>query len=252
MPSDGSSQSANAWADKASALYDGDYARRYRQRDDQLEQLDSNRQLLSWLGGVCDRFDAPIDVLDLGCGTGRYFWGLRRVKSIVGLDASAPMLEEARQPLHADRLDGVAVTLVQGDLMTHAFAPASFDLVYSIGVLAEHVPLDTTTVGRVSEWLRPGGRFAFTTVHPESGSVRRTPARRIATQALAMLPGRVTGALHHRYVAGGLYADERWIRHIVHGRFAIESLDRFQTDVHLHGRCVARLHSAASAGQALR
>jgi SAM-dependent methyltransferase len=246
MPSNGGHETASPWASKAAALYDGEYAKRYRGRDDQLEQLDSNRQLLSWLGGVCDRFDAPIDVLDLGCGTGRYFWGLRRVKSLVGLDASAAMLEEARQPLHADRLSGVAVTLLQGDLMTHEFAPASFDFVYSIGVLAEHVPLDGTVVDRVREWLRPGGRFAFTTVHPESPSVPRTPSRRLAAGALEMLPGGITGALHRRYVAGGLYADERWIHHIVRGRFAIESLDRFQTDVHLHGRCVARLRSDAS------
>ena len=82
-------------------------------------------------------------MLDLGCGTGRYFWGLRQVKTLTGLDASAAMLDEARHPIHADRVAaGSAITLVEGDVMTHEFAPASFDLVYSIGVLAEHVPLD--------------------------------------------------------------------------------------------------------------
>ena len=33
--------------------------------------------------------------------------------------------------------------------------------------------------------------------------------------------------------------DERWIADVLRGRFTIESLERFQSDVHLHGRCVA-------------
>jgi SAM-dependent methyltransferase len=239
MPND-SERASSAWAERASALYDNAYARRYRHRDEELEHLSSNQQLLAWLGGVCDRFDRPIDVLDLGCGTGRYFWGLRRVRSLVGLDASAAMLEEARHPVHGDRLSGVPITLVQGDAMTHAFPTGSFDLVYSIGVLAEHVPLDRPVVNRVHQWLRPGGRFAFTTVHPESASVTRTAGRRSAAAALQLLPAAVTSALHRRYVVDGLYGDERWIRRVVGDTFAIESLDRFQSDVHLHGRCVVR------------
>ena len=231
---------SNTWADRAATLYDDGYARRYRHRDGELEHVPSHQELLSWLGGVCDRFERPITVLDLGCGTGRYFWGLRRVVSLVGLDASAAMLDQARQPVHGDRLKGVAITLVKGDLMTHVFPPASFDLVYSIGVLAEHVPLDRTLVSRVAAWLKPGGRFAFTTVHPASSSVPRTPQRRAAAAALALLPAPLTSALHRRFVSGGLYADERWVAHVLAPSFAIESLDRFQSDVHLHARCVAR------------
>ena len=68
--------------DAKSALYDADYARRYRSRDEQLAAVDSYHALVKWVGGVCDRFSHPIDVLDLGCGTGRYFWGLRRVNTL--------------------------------------------------------------------------------------------------------------------------------------------------------------------------
>ena len=240
MPREMRAGGPSEWADRAAALYDDDYAKKYRHRDDELEHLASNQQLRVWLGGVCDRFDRAIDVLDLGCGTGRYFWGLRRVKSLVGLDASAAMLDEAQHPVHGERLNGVPITLVQGDLMTHVFAPASFDLVYSIGVLAEHVPLDRSVVTRAQEWLRPGGRFAFTTVHPDSASVQRSTARRAAATALNLLPEVATSALHRRYVADGLYGDERWIRRVLDGGFTIEAMDRFQSDVHLHGRCIAR------------
>lgn len=232
-------QPRGGWAERAANLYDEAYARRYRDRDDELQAVASNRDLIAWLGGVCERFQHPIDVLDLGCGTGRYFWGLRRLKSLTGIDASAPMLDEAKRPIHADRLSHAPITLVQGDLLSHAFAAGSFDLVYSIGVLAEHVPLDRSFIERVHGWLRPGGRFAFTTVHPESSSVPRTLPRRVASAAVSILPAGLTGVLHQRLVGDGTYADERWIGSVLKDLFEIESLERFQSDVHLHARCVA-------------
>jgi SAM-dependent methyltransferase len=227
------------WAERAASLYDAGYARKYRDRDDELQAVSSYQELIDWLGRVCDRFEQPIDALDLGCGTGRHFWGLRRLKTVTGLDASAAMIEQARRPIHAEQLAAVPIMLVEGDVMTHAFPPGSFDLVYSIGVLAEHVPLNRSVVDRVHAWLRPGGRFAFTTVHPASPSVRRTLPRLAATAAVNLLPRALTPALHRRLVGGGMYADERWITALLAERFAIESLERFTSDVHLHGRCVA-------------
>jgi phage protein U len=41
-------------------------------------------------------------------------------------------------------------------------------------------------------------------------------------------------------MVGGMYGDARWIRSQLHGLFTIESLEQYQSDVHLHGRCVAR------------
>ncbi len=235
MPND-----AGRWADRAASLYDESYARRYRARDNELQAVRSNQDLIDWLGRVCDRFARPIDVLDLGCGTGRYFWGLRRVTSLTGLDASAAMLDEARHPIHGERLRDVPIRLIQGDVMTHAFERGSFDLVYSIGVLAEHVPLNAAVVDRVHAWLKPGGRFAFTTVHPHSPSIGRTMPRRLAMLANDLLPEALSGALHRRLVVNGMYADERWITELLGSRFVIESIERFTSDVHLHGRCVAR------------
>lgn len=233
-------RSRGQWAERAASLYDAAYARRYRSRDTELQGASTNQQLIDWLGGICDRFDRPIDALDLGCGTGRYFWGLRNIKSLTGIDASAPMLEEARHPIHAERLGQMPITLINGDVMSHDFQAGSFDLVYSIGVLAEHVPLDATVIARVHGWLRAGGRFAFTTVHPGSPSVPRTLPRRVASSAVAVLPEAMTGALHRRLVVNGMYADERWIASVLDGRFVIETLERFPSDVHLHGRVVAR------------
>lgn len=222
------------------ALYDRDYARKYRTRDEELDAVGSYHELVRWIGAVCERFDRSIDVLDLGCGTGRYFWGLQNVNTLTGLDASEPMLAEAAAPARASEITAKRITLINGDLASYAFAPGSFDLVYSIGVLAEHVPLTRALAGRVASWLRPGGRFAFTTVDPQSPDVPKTASRRLASAILPAAPGAIGEALHHRLMVGGMYGDERWIRRTLSGLFEIESLDRFQSDVHLHGRCVSR------------
>ena len=222
------------------ALYDADYARKYRTRDDELDGVSTYHELVRWVGEVCDRFDRPIDVLDLGCGTGRYFWGLRNVNNLTGIDASEPMLKEAAQPTRATDITAKQITLVKGDLATHAFPSASFDLVYSIGVLAEHVALTRDLAARVATWLRPGGRFAFTTVDPQSPDVPKTTPRRIASALLPLTPGAMGESLHRRLMAGGMYGDERWIRSTLAGLFEIETLDHFRSDVHLHGRCVGR------------
>lgn len=222
------------------ALYDAEYARRYRRRDDELDSVDSYHQFVGWIGEVCGRFNHPIDVLDLGCGTGRYFWGLRNVNTLTGLDASAPMLAEAAQPTRAAEITAQKVTLLEGDVATHMFADNSFDLVYSIGVLAEHVALTRMLVRRVAGWLKPGGRFAFTTIDPRSADVPKPLSRRIGMALLPLAPGAIGRSLHQRLMAGGRYGDERWIRATLEGLLVIESFDHFQSDVHLHGRCVSR------------
>lgn len=227
-------------ARKAQALYDDRYARQYRDRDEQLLQEATYQDFISWLQEICNRFQHPIDVLDLGCGTGRYFWGVHKARRLVGFDASASMLAEARHPIRADQISAGSISLVQGDLATHDFPGQSFDLVYSIGVLAEHVPLDTALVSRVSRWLKPGGRFAFTTVDPQSADVPQTLQRRVAALALPLAPGALGRALHRRLMSGGMYGDERWIREVLSGSFAVETIEQFKSDVHLHGRCVAR------------
>ena len=234
------------------ALYDADYARKYRTRDEELEGVDTYHQLVRWVGDVCDRFDHAIDVLDLGCGTGRYFWGLRNVNTLTGIDASGPMLKEAATPTRAADITAREIKLVHGDLAGHQFAAGSFDLVYSIGVLAEHVALTRDLAKRIASWLKPGGRFAFTTIDPQSPDVPQTLKRRLAGAVLPIVPGAMGATLHQRLMAGGMYGDERWIRSTLDGLFVIESLDTFQSDVHLHGRCVGRLREDAPARQGPR
>ena len=225
-------------------LYDEAYARRYRAHDEVTQSGGPYQAFVEWLGQVCAQFPPPIDVLDLGCGTGRYFWALAGVRHLVGIDGSAAMIEQARHPIHADRITAHDVTLVYGDLLAHEFQPDQFDLIYSIGVLAEHAPLDGGVAARARRWLRPGGRFAFTTVHPDSASIPRTPARRVGSALARVLPEPLADPLRGRLLAGGLYADERRVAELFSDGFEIETLRQFDSEAHRHCWCVARKRQA--------
>ena len=228
------------WAAKAAALYDAGYAGRYRSHDDSLADSGPYLGFVAWLQRVCARFTSPADALELGCGTGRYFNALRNVQSLVGLDASPAMLALAAHPFREDAITVDRVTLVEGDALAHEFPADSFDLIYSIGVLAEHVPLQPELVGRVHTWLRRGGRFAFSTVHPASPSVTQTTARRLGSALMPWAPGPLHAYLRARYLADGLYADETYVRTLLADGFEIESMERFVSEAHLHCLCVAR------------
>jgi SAM-dependent methyltransferase len=228
------------WAKRAEALYDEPYARRYRLHDDEFDASEPCRHFAGWLAAVCTKFKTPIDVLDLGCGTGRYFWALTGVRELVGLDASASMLAEARHPYNGHRISARRTTLVHADLFGHDFPDGRFDLVYSIGVLAEHVPLDAAVVDQVRRWLTPGGRFAFTTVHPDSPSIPQTAGRALGRLVLPFSTGPLRRTLHARLQSAGMYADEQRVHDLLAGAFDVESIERTQSEAHLHCLCVAR------------
>ena len=229
------------WGARAADLYSASYAQRYRDHDDQIRDGALVARFGGWLGSICDRAGGPIDVLDLGCGTGRYFRALRHVRALVGIDVSKPMLEQAKQPIGGESIDAESLTLVEDDFLVHGFEPGSFDLVYSIGVLGEHSPFDQAVAARVRQWLRPGGRFAFTAVHPLSFSVPRTLKRRLAEWMLPITRGRLRRALRSRLMRDGLYADEERLREVLTAAgFVVESIESYESDVHLHSMALAR------------
>lgn len=103
------------------------------------------------------------DSLDLGMGTGetaRRVLDLHPRARLTGIDASAEMLERARELLPAERVEGLLVSRLEDPL------PAGpFDLVVS--ALAVH-HLDgagkADLFRRVADVLRPGGRFVLADV----------------------------------------------------------------------------------------
>lgn len=233
--------SSTEWGRRAAALYQPEYAQRYRRVDDEISAGALVTRFGNWLGNICDSFGRDIAALDLGCGTGRYFRALRHVRELVGVDVSAAMLREARHPLDAGAVHVGTLTLVEGDFLTVPIEPRRFDLVYSIGVLGEHVPFDGAIAARVYEWLAPGGRFAFTAIHRASFSVPRTAGRRMGELLLPMSPSFIARRLRDRLLAGGLYVDEQYVRDVLEAAsFELESIERYESDVHMHCLCVAR------------
>lgn len=100
----------------------------------------------------------PLDMLDIGCGTGLFLqrWGAG--KNAVGLDFS-------REGLKFTRTRGLS-RLVCGDAQKIPFAAERFDLVTAFD-LVEHVDRDGDLVAEVHRVLRPGGVFMATVpAHP--------------------------------------------------------------------------------------
>lgn len=105
-----------------------------------------------------ERLGADDDVLELGCGTGRFVVTFAaEVRSMTGFDLSPAMLEQAGRKAEAAGLD---VHLVEGDMRSLPFADDSFDVVYSMLALM-HLPVESRqqVFLEAARVLRPGGRM---------------------------------------------------------------------------------------------
>jgi SAM-dependent methyltransferase len=96
-------------------------------------------------------------VLDAGCGMGRYLRiaAESSARLVVGLDLSRAVL--AARELTAECPN---IALTRGDLLRLPFAPASFDQIYSLGVL-DHTPDPRQAFLELARLLKPGGRIAL-------------------------------------------------------------------------------------------
>jgi len=90
-------------------------------------------------------------VLDVGCGMGRFAevatrWGAR----VIGVDLSAAAEVAAKNLAERE------FTAFQADAFALPFAPESFDVIYSVGVL-HHTPDCEAAVKGLNKYLKPGG-----------------------------------------------------------------------------------------------
>lgn len=103
-----------------------------------------------------------LEVLDVGCGTGRHaLWMAEHGASVTGVDFSNGMLGQLRAKPNAD------VRVIEHDLTQGLpVDDASADLVTCCLVL-EHVPALDPVFAEMARVCRPGGRIIVSDFHPE-------------------------------------------------------------------------------------
>jgi malonyl-CoA O-methyltransferase len=103
-----------------------------------------------------------LDVLDLGCGTGRHSeWLARAGANVTAVDFSLGMLERAGRRTH-----GLNVRLVVHDLHEPLpFPNAAFDVVVS-GLVIEHLTSPRAFFTEIHRVLEPGGTAVVSAMHP--------------------------------------------------------------------------------------
>jgi ubiquinone/menaquinone biosynthesis C-methylase UbiE len=147
MPSSTPTPSTQTYYDRFSTTYEAARHEGYHKLIDELE-LELVR-----------RYGSGRDVFEAGCGTGLLLREAAQVaRNAVGLDLSRGMLGPAR---------GRGLKVVQGSLTAVPLPDASFDLVYSMKVLA-HVPPIEQAVTELTRLVRPGGHLLLEFYNPYS------------------------------------------------------------------------------------
>ncbi len=101
-------------------------------------------------------------VLDLGCGTGRYSLILaKRGAKVVGVDPSSGMIKQAKLKVG----ESGQISLFQGTLEDLRFPDGQFDLVVSALTLS-HLPELEPALKEICRVLKTSGRLVISDVHP--------------------------------------------------------------------------------------
>lgn len=119
-----------------------------------VKQTDEDRKTFVAKTGVSLEELKGKTALDAGCGGGRYcLVAAEAGASVVGADRSRAV-EKART-----LCAGLTADFIQADLSHLPFRPASFDLVFSIGVL-HHSPDPAAAFRSIATMVKPGGRLS--------------------------------------------------------------------------------------------
>jgi SAM-dependent methyltransferase len=134
-------------------------------RDDEIEVKTKNHQRLSQsLKHICRSFPHPISVLDVGCGTGRYFHCVVNAASLTGIDISEEMLSSASNPVRANEISVKNIRLFRENIYLAHFPPQSFDFIFSLGMFGHGCPVTVEICNKLYEWLKPTGKLFFNIV----------------------------------------------------------------------------------------
>lgn len=108
-------------------------------------------------------------VLDAGCGNGRFAYYAAKYGAEVWAIDLGPAVEIA----NTNTSEAGRVQVVQADLHRPPFAPATFDFIYSIGVL-HHLPDPEAAFQNLLSFLKPGGEVQiYLYWKPEGQPIKR-------------------------------------------------------------------------------
>jgi SAM-dependent methyltransferase len=187
--------------------FDAKWSRIYREQMDAQAAANNSgsyRHNGAIVEALCSTFGRPIVALDLGCGTGRHFNLLRNVERLVAIDLSEHMIEQARNPIFADKITVGSIEYLVGDIYSEALTESTFDLIYCIGVVGTYVPVDAAFLRRLHALLRPGGVAFFTATDARSRvsvpeNAPPSLVRRALNKGFPMLPPAVRELLNRYF-----------------------------------------------------
>ncbi|HVV70611.1 MAG TPA: class I SAM-dependent methyltransferase [Verrucomicrobiae bacterium] len=222
---------------------------RYR-LDDEIEVTTPNHRRLSrLLRTTCLSFPTRIVVLDVGCGTGRYFHCLQNVAHLVGMDVSNEMLAAARNPVRSEHITAEEIELRCGNVYFDGFPPRTFDFIYSLGMFGHLCPVTVQVCNRFWTWLKPGGKLLFNVVDFRGLPWCQRLRRRVRALLYPFLSQRLRGRLDRREKEFPLFAPSRnhLIQLVSGSRFPNFSVRSFRCESPLwsgrHLECLATKES---------
>jgi SAM-dependent methyltransferase len=170
------------------AAYDRGAAQ-YRSDDEIEVQTRNHERLGQTLRRLCLASSRPVRVLEIGCGTGRYFHWLTNVSLLVGTDISPEMLKLAEHPVREGEITAREIRLLHGNIYEMDFAPGSFDLIYSLGVFGYGAVWTQALSDQVYRWLAPAGRLFFDAIEVPHAPTRLHRVREsVKSQLYRALP----------------------------------------------------------------
>lgn len=203
--------------------------RQYR-LDDEIEVTTENHvRLGNRIRTICDSFPHPINVLELGCGTGRYFHCVRNAERLVGLDLSEEMLAAARHPVCEDQIVTPQIELKQGNAYRADFHPGAFHFIFSLGMFGHGCPVTTQLCEKMHRWLAPGGKLLFNIVDFAGLPFCYRLRRQVKAAIYPLLPRKIKSRLDARESRSPFFwMTARKLKHLMQTtRFA-----RFEIDSH--------------------
>ncbi len=104
----------------------------------------------------------PLDILEIGCGTGKNTEYLQtKAKKLIGADFSAEMLALAKKKIDAENVEFRQLDLREA----WEFTANSFDLI-TCSLALEHIENIDFVFSEANRVLRKGGQFYFGELHP--------------------------------------------------------------------------------------